>query len=148
MNSIPPGLASITAADMTPEQIVVLGWQDGPIEGLIVPARPRRTWYFTLIAARFRRDAPDDRLYLLSGAPAAAVDRLAGVLRDVDPPVGRVWVPTWTDEDPQLAQRVEAVLAELMGQLEPPSLILRTADLQQIEDLWLVEPNISIARPA
>jgi hypothetical protein len=69
-------LASLPVEQWQVKRLGIVGWYDGPTEGICELALPACAFYFELWAERFRADDVDDRLFRLSTLPRSAIDRL------------------------------------------------------------------------
>jgi hypothetical protein len=136
-------MAGMPPAEIVTEQVIILDWHDGPLEGFLRTKVPKATWYFKVIAARTSSDMPDDRLFLFSEAPGDSLERLTAVLKDDDNPTSPLWVPAWHFEKAETKQRADAVLAEIMSLAQHGQLIVRSTDMRHIRDVWPLTTDIA-----
>src|SRR6266542_238922 len=98
-----------------PTRMIVLGFYDGPTEGVIQfePDGP---------AFRFEMPDEDDQLgrrnrareFLFFPLPPGTVDRLAALLAPYQPPAWPVWCPLWQFPTPVIRAEVEAATDALL----------------------------------
>lgn len=121
------------------EQLLVLGWHDGPEVGFcrLTNGAESLTAHFELIDERRRRDAPDDRLFVLKHLPSANFDELMMALRIFDAPQQPIWSPSW--------DLGGAAVARALGSAEraigEPFAVVRTALWTQIDGLWAADQH-------
>lgn len=125
-------------AEIEIEQVIVLDWHDGPLEGFLKIADLNFTWYFQVVAEKKRSDTPDDRIYFLFEAPMNSVDRLTEILAEDEQVKEPLWVPSWRFRDPEIRQRADALVADLMNNVTEARIILRSSDLLHTEEIWAV----------
>jgi hypothetical protein len=119
------------------DQVLVLGWYDGPQEGFIRCARCKRVYHFNYL------DAVDEdegiRLFALAPLPADSIERMTKALSSYMEPGWPMWVPIWsfpTDEDRQLS---DSLVAAIRAKAGPPRLVISTSDMaRQIQGAKLV----------
>jgi hypothetical protein len=109
------------------DRAIVLGWYDGPTEGLVRCGTCGRSHRFELL------DSVDEdrgvRLYRLAPVPADTMDRLDDALARFMAPSWPMWVPLWKfpTEDDHIA--VDRAVDELMARAAAPEFVIATSDL-------------------
>jgi hypothetical protein len=122
------------------DRAIVLGWYDGPTEGLVRCGACGRNYWFEML------DSVDEdrgiRLYSLAPLPADTMDRLVEVLSPFMTPSSPLWAPLWKfpTEDDRLA--VERAIDELMARAAAPVLAITSAGLlDEIGDVKAIPAN-------
>lgn len=118
------------------DQLVVLGWSDGPVEGFMRLSHPLSEWHFRLRADRARTDDADDRLFVLAPAERGVVDSLIKGLSYLGPSLRRMWCPVWYFEDEVKHVAAEALVAECRENVGADRYILESRDMQVLDRLW------------
>src|SRR4051812_17289579 len=77
-------------------QVICLGWYDGPVAGLLRLAKSGQVYRFELIDPRQQSDYSDERAYALFPLPGDAFDNLVNHLQETHEPKWPIWVPVWT----------------------------------------------------
>jgi hypothetical protein len=109
------------------DRAIVLGWYDGPTEGLVRCGTCGRIHRFE------RLDSVDEdrgvRLYSLAPLPADTMDRLVDMLAPFLPPSWPIWAPLWKfpTEDDRIA--VDRAVDELMARTAAPECVIATTGL-------------------
>jgi hypothetical protein len=135
--SLEATLAAVDPNEWEVEQIIVLGWYDGPTMGLCKLRHPECSFRFEILGQRFDADV-DDRLFRLAAVPASAVDDALDALSDhVDPPRSPVWVPLWKFHTPQAQQRADQQIESILRRAVATPIIVRSRDLIHFLGLWL-----------
>jgi hypothetical protein len=119
------------------DQVLILGWYDGPQEGFVRCARCKQVYHFNYL------DSLDEdegiRLFALAPLPTDSIERMTKALSPFMKPGWPMWVPIWsfpTDED---RQRVDSLVAEIRKNAGPLRLVISTADIaRQIQGAKLV----------
>jgi hypothetical protein len=119
------------------DRALVLGWYDGPAEGLVRCGACGRVYRFELL------DSVDEdrgiRLYSLAPVPTDTMDRLVDVLSPFMTPSWPMWAPLWKfpAEDDRIA--VERAVDELMAKAAAPEFVITTTGLlDEIADVKAV----------
>jgi len=120
--------------------VVVLDWHDGPREGFLRIDNPLSCWRYRLYAEARREDDLDDRLYLFSLAPDDALQRLIEVLTELGPIKEPLWVPMWRFPNDEAQRTADQAITALITEVEEPVLLVRSAGLLQLQELWLLVP--------
>ena len=109
------------------DRAVVLGWYDGPTDGLVRCVACKRVYRFELL------DSVDEdrgiRLYSLAPLPAESWDRLVDLLSPYTTPSWPMWVPLWKfpTEDDRAA--VDRAVDDLIAQAKSPEFVVTTPGL-------------------
>ena len=119
------------------DQVLILGWYDGPEEGLVRCARCSRVYHFKYL------DSVDEdegiRLFSLAPLPADSIERVTKALSPYMKPGWPMWMPIWsfpTDED---RQRMDSLVDEILSNAGPPKLVISTSDMaRQIQGAKLI----------
>src|SRR5690242_14601655 len=115
------------------DRAIVLGWYDGPTEGLVRCGACGRNYQFELL-----QSVDEDRgirLYSLAPIPADTLDRLVDVLLPYMTPSWPMWTPLWKfpTEDERVA--VEGSVDELLSKADTPRFAIVTPGLlDEIDD--------------
>jgi hypothetical protein len=119
------------------DRAIVLGWYDGPTDGLVRCGACGRNYRFELL------DSLDEdhgiRLYSLAPLPADTMDRLVDALSSFMTPSWPMWAPLWRfpTEDDRIA--VERAVDEPMARAAPPEFVITTTGfLDEIGDIKAV----------
>jgi hypothetical protein len=112
--------------------LLIFGWRDGPIAGVVRQPEGTRCWYFRLIAERLETEELDDRLFGLTEIPSADSAALIEAFGN-EPPGTHVWPPAEGIGSPDAINIVERMLT---GEPGRPSLIIRTTDFVSVEGVW------------
>ncbi len=109
------------------DRAIVLGWYDGPTDGLVRCGACHRVYPFDML------DAVDEdrgiRVYRLAPLPTDSMARLIEVLSRFKAPSWPMWAPLW--KFPTEADRVTADRAvnDLMAKADSPELVVTTTGL-------------------
>jgi hypothetical protein len=111
--------------------IILFGWRDGPLEGVLRDVTTNVCWYFRLIAERLESAGLDDRLFGLRIVPgqnsAVLIDEFGSDHET------HVW-PSTGGLGSVAARRVVGGL--LATRMEGSNLIVRTTDFAEISGVW------------
>jgi hypothetical protein len=119
------------------DQVLILGWHDGPQEGFVRCSNCKRFYHFKYL------DSVDEdegiRLFALAPLPADSIQRMTKALAPYMKPGWSMWVPIWrfpTDED---RQRADSLVDEILAGAGPPRLVISTSDMaRQIQGAKLI----------
>jgi len=109
------------------DRAIVLGWYDGPTEGLVRCGACKRIFRFVAL------DSVDEdrgiRIYSLAPMPADSFERLIDALSPFMTPSWPMWVPRW--EFPEEADRIniDRLVDDLIGRADAPELAITTPGL-------------------
>jgi hypothetical protein len=118
-------------------QAVILGWHDGPREGLCELETPQCTFYFEIFAERKSGDQFDDRLFRLFELDSGSVDRAIAAFHTAHPRTTPVWAPHGTYESEEERQRVEDTIETIVSNRTPTRVLCRTKDMIQFTEVWM-----------
>src|SRR4051794_28418733 len=94
------------------QQAIILGWYDGPIEGLCALGYPQGCFYFTLVAEQRYPGASGQRLFRIEELPFATMDQLLNLLAQLGPIRTPVWIPMWHWSDSGRQQKAEQAMEQ------------------------------------
>jgi hypothetical protein len=122
------------------DRAIVLGWYDGPTEGLVRCGACHRVYRFKML------DWVDEdrgiRVYSLAPLPSDSMDLLVEALSPYRTPSWPMWAPLWkfpTEED-RIA--VDRAVDDLMARAEAPEFVLTTpGPLDEIGDARSISAN-------
>ncbi len=116
------------------DRAIVLGWYDGPSDGLIRCGACKRIFRFELL------DSVDEdreiQIYSLAQLPADSMDRLVNALSPFMKPYWPMWAPLWKfpTEDDRI--RVDRAVDDLIARACSPEVVVMTSGLlDEILDL-------------
>jgi hypothetical protein len=97
-------------------RVLVLGWYDGPEEGILQCADDGPVFRFSTLYSQFCKDDRDVRVYGLFPLPKGSLAKVIEVLSKDAPPKWPTFTPIWqfpSEDDLKVANReVDSVLAE------------------------------------
>jgi hypothetical protein len=109
------------------DQVLILGWYDGPEEGLIRCARCSRVYHFKYL------DSVDEdegiRLFSLAPLPADSIEKVTEALSPYMKPVWPMWAPLWSFPTEEDRQRLDALVDEILAKVGPAVLVVITSNL-------------------
>jgi hypothetical protein len=109
------------------DRAIVLGWYDGPTEGLVRCGACKRVYRFALL------DSVDEdrgiRIYSFASLPADSMDGLVGLLSRYMTPSWPMWVPLWQFPTETDRITVDRAVDELIARAEAPEFIVTTPAL-------------------
>jgi hypothetical protein len=119
------------------QQAIILGWYDGPLEGLCALSHPQGCFYFTLVAEQRYSEASGQRLFRIDELPLTTMEQFLHLLTPLGPVRTPVWLPLWYWPDRERQQQVEQVMEQLIAQRTVTPLIIETADMEHFRSCWL-----------
>ena len=126
-------LSSVPVDQWQTQNLILLYWHDGPVEGICELDRPVCTFYFRLIGACYNPDGLDDRIFHVSDLPELTVEQLTAISAHATK------IPTQqsveSDVDPA-DENIKAIL-KMRGK---PVLIIRTVDMEHFTAMWNFMP--------
>jgi hypothetical protein len=127
-------LTSVPPEQWRVKRLEIVGWYDGPLEGLCELDSPSCTFYFELWAERLMADDVDDRLFRLSTLPEAIVEEMWQFL-STEPAAYSTGFSqqVWAEQK----QRLDAWLATRTLS----NLIVQTWDWKQFLRYWHIVPQ-------
>lgn len=122
------------------DRAIVLGWYDGPTEGLVRCGTCNRVDRFVML------DSVDEdrevRIFSMAPLPADSMDRLEEVLAPFLTPTWPMWVPLWRFPSESDRIRADRAVDALMVRGEAPEFVLTTSGLlDEISDVKVVSGN-------
>jgi hypothetical protein len=133
--------ASTPVGQLRPAESVILDWHDGPREGFLRFEVPPSTWYFRLLAQTTDPDDVDNRVFWFAPAPDDTLPRLHSALLPLGPPPRPFWTPVWRFPDDASRDLADATVAELVGRVAPPEVLVESRDLTTFRRVWLSVPD-------
>lgn len=131
-------LLALPAKEWRVQQIVAFDWQDGPRDGICALAKPKCSFYFSVLNIRMIPDDLDDCLFRVSTIAPNAVDHTISVLSDLGSPTSPVWVPRWNFSTDKSGSVVEGYLDDLLANRKETDLIIRSSDMVHFLGCWEV----------
>lgn len=117
------------------EQMVIIGWYDGPTEGVCQMKYPVCSLYFTILGQRFDQRS-DDRLYRVSWLPMGAVWQLIEAYRALGPHTSPIWAISRMLDDEEDRRRAEIVKDAIKQSAVDAGLIIRSVNMETFLDYW------------
>jgi hypothetical protein len=119
----------------TPPRIIVLGFYDGPTEGVIQFGDRGPVFQFTMPDEdRQLASQSDQREYAFQPLPPDALDRLAVTLARYLPPSWPVWIPLWRFPSPEVEQSISETIDAILAAAGPPQWRVKTSSYQTFEE--------------
>ena len=119
------------------QQVIILGWYDGPLEGLCTLSYPQGCFYFTLFAEQRYPQTSGQRLFRIEELPFETMDQVLRLLTELGPIRTPVWIPMWHWSDTGRQQDVERMMERLLAQRTATGLHIQTADMEHFLTCWL-----------
>lgn len=114
------------------EVLILIGWRDGPLEGILRREGLPDCWYFTLLAERLETSGLDDRIFavrkLSSPDSAILIDEFGNVGTGM-----HVWPVVGGTGSNEARRVVDELLSSELGTLH---FVVRTRDFIEILDVW------------
>lgn len=129
MRSLSDVLASAPPRAWRVEQTIVLGWHDGPLEGLCRLAAPACSFTFERIGEAAGGGDTPVGIYRLAALEADAMTRVLAALAPLGPPRQPVWAPIWRFPSDDARRQADAVIDEVLAQAAPTPITVRTRDM-------------------
>src|SRR5262245_33875602 len=100
----------------TPPRMIVLGFYDGPTDGVIQLGDGGPVFRFTMPdeEAQLTRHTAAREYHLLP-LPSGALDRLAAAIAPHPAPTWPVWIPIWRFPTPEAEQAVNAAVEAILA---------------------------------
>jgi hypothetical protein len=122
------------------DRAIVLGWYDGPTEGLVRCGACGRNHRFELL------DSVDEdrgvRLYSLAPVPADTMDRLVEALAPFMTPSWPMWAPLWKFPTEVDRIAVDRAVDELIARADAPEFVVTTTGLlDEIDEIKAAPAN-------
>lgn len=119
----------------TPPRVIVLGFYDGPTDGVIQFGDHGPVF-------RFEMPEQDDQLARHAGSreyhfcplPPDALDRVTAVISAYVPPTEPVWFPVWRFPTPEIERSVSAAVDAILAEAGPVEWRVTTARYQTFEE--------------
>lgn len=112
-----------------PPRMVILGYYDGPTDGVIQFGEHGPVFQFTMPdEERQLGSRAGTREYHLRPLPADALDRLAAVISPYHAPSWPTWFPLWRFPSPEIEQSVSDATGAILAEAGPPAWRVNTAD--------------------
>jgi hypothetical protein len=118
------------------DRVVVLGWYDGPTDGLVRYGDCKRIYRFEML------DSVDEdgmiRVYSLAPLPTDTMDRFVEALSPFMKPNWPIWAPIWKfpTEDDRI--RVDRAVDDLIAKVGGPEFVVVTSGL--LDEVLDVKP--------
>ncbi|MGP0069240.1 MAG: hypothetical protein ACLQGP_37275 [Isosphaeraceae bacterium] len=116
------------------DRVIVLGWYDGPTEGLVWCAACNRVYRFEML------DSVDEvrgiRVHSLSPMPAESMDRLVATLSAYMTPSWPMWAPIWKFPSKDARFIVDRAVDGLLAEAKAPEFVVtRPGLLEEIGEI-------------
>jgi len=111
------------------DQVLILGWYDGPEEGLIRCGKCKRVYLFKSL--EFVNEDEGLRLFGLAPLPADSIDKVVQALSRYMSPKWPMWAPIW--QFPTAAERdtVDSLIDGILSKAGPTTLVVTTSNLAE-----------------
>jgi hypothetical protein len=108
------------------DQVLVLGWNDGPEEGLIRCGRCLREYHFKILA--LVDEDQGIRLLGLAPLPVGSIDRVVQALSQYMSPKWPTWLPLWQFPTDSERQEVDSLIDGILAQAAPTTLVITASN--------------------
>ena len=108
------------------DQVLVLGWYDGPEDGLIRCGRCRRVYHFKFLG--FVDEEQGIRLLGLAPLPADSIDRVVRALSPYMSPKWPTWMPLWQFPTDSERQAVDSLIDGILAQAGSTTLVITASN--------------------
>ncbi len=123
----------------TADRILALGWYDGPTEGLYRASNNGQEVWFEMLAYNIEPDDLDDRLFGLREVPRGTTGSVMEALAFLGLQGSPTCAPTWVPDGSERWSRAEQRLAQVEDNLGPTRWIVRSSDMERLEQAWRVD---------
>ena len=108
------------------DQVLVLGWYDGPEEGLIRCGRCMRVYHFKFLG--FADEEQGIRLLGLAPVPDDSIDRVVQALSPYMSPRWPTWLPLWQFPTEHERQQVDSLIDGILAQAGTTTLVITASN--------------------
>jgi len=111
------------------DQVLILGWYDGPEEGLIRCGKCKRVYHFRSL--NFVNEDEGLRLFGLEPLPADSIDMVVHALSQYMSPKWPMWAPIWQFPTEAERERVDSLIDKILSKARPTTLVVTTSNLAE-----------------
>jgi len=112
------------------DQVLILGWYDGPEEGLIRCGKCKRVYLFKSLD--IVNEDEEIRLFGLAPLPADSIDRVVLALSQYMSPKWPMWVPFWQFPTEAERETVDSLIDGILSKAGPTTLVVTTSNLAEV----------------
>ena len=108
------------------DQVLILGWYDGPEEGLVRCGKCKTVYHFKLLG--FVDEEQEVRLLGLARLPSDSIDRVVQALAPYVSPTWPTWLPLWRFPTDPERREVDSLIDDVLSQAGPRCLVIATSN--------------------
>ena len=112
------------------DQVLILGWYDGPEEGLIRCGKCKRVYLFKSLD--FVNEDEGLRLFGLAPLPADSIDSVVQALSQYMSPKWPMWAPIWQFPTEAERETVDSLIDGILSKAGPTTLVVTTSNLAEV----------------
>jgi hypothetical protein len=118
-----------------PTRMIVLGFYDGPTEGVIQFGDGGSVYHFKQEGEEVPAAGEiDTRRYCFHPLPADALDRITAAIEPHIAPSWPFWFPIWLFPSPEIQASVDAAIEAILNEAAPAEWLVETATYHTFED--------------
>ncbi len=128
------------------DQVLILGWYDGPEEGLIRCGKCKRVHLFKSLD--FVNEDEGPRLFRLAPLPADSIDSVVQALSQYMSPKWPMWAPIWQFPTEAERETVDSLIDGILSKAGPTTLVVTSSNLAEVIQEAKIAPAEHAAQEA
>ena len=122
-------LPNSSRSDSPFDQVIALGYCDGPSEGFLHCGGCGREFHFRLLDRLEESPGEDEtRIFGLSGLPGGTIASFSTAMEPFGRPEGPFWVPKWSFPSEEIRQQMDGMVDRLYSLAGPIELVFASSD--------------------